>query len=145
MKKKNKTVRVVKETRYLKYAWTPEEIKAKGAELAQVTREIGELEDDAKRVNADFKAKITARAATAITLSNDITTGYTMRNVMVEMKMDTPTGDKKTVKRLDTGDVLGVENMSEDEKQEILDFEKASTPEPPAPTPEEAKEKGETK
>jgi len=119
---KAKKERTAKESRYLRYDFTIEEITQKGRDLAQVTREVGALEDDAKRVAGDFKAKILAKEAERGVVCGAITSGYEMRNVLCSVTFNKPKNGKKTIVRDDTNVNVGVEDMSQDELQETLDL-----------------------
>ena len=123
--KDNKKQRTVQEKRYLRYDFTVEEITQKGRDLAQVTREVTALEDDAKRVAGDFKAKILAKEAERGVVCGAITSGYEMRNIPCTVTLNKPKNGKKTIVRDDTKDAISVEDMTQDELQETLDLETA--------------------
>jgi hypothetical protein len=125
MSTKTEKQRVIQQKRYLRYDFTTEEITQKGRDLAQVTREVTALEDDAKRVAGDFKAKILAKEAERGVVCGAITSGYEMRNIPCTITLNKPKNAKKTVVRDDNGTVVCVEDMTQDEMQETLDLDSA--------------------
>lgn len=56
--------------------------------------------------------------------TGNITSGYEYRLVECEETLGAPDANKKTIKRMDTGEVVCVENLSPEENQRVLDFEK---------------------
>lgn len=141
MTKKIKQERKVTEKRYLRYDFSTEEITQKGRDLAQVTRECSALEDDAKRVSGDFKARILAKEAERGVLSGNITSGYEMRNVPCTVTLNKPKNGKKSIVRDDLKVPVAIEDMTQNEMQETLDLETAkpkATPDNPVLTDEHA-------
>lgn len=141
MSTKTDRQRIIQQKRYLRYDFTTEEITQKGRDLAQVTREVTALEDDAKRVAGDFKAKILAKEAERGVVCGAITSGYEMRNIPCTITLNKPKNGKKTIVRDDNGTVVAVEDMTQDEMQETLDLDTAKKKEvkgTPVLTEEEA-------
>lgn len=102
---------------------TDQEKIAAGKELAETTNRLTELENDKSRVVSDFKAKITAEEAQVAMISNKVRSGYEFRDVECVVTYDTPKPGQKEIVRLDTKEVVRVEQMSEAEKQRDLPLE----------------------
>jgi cell shape-determining protein MreC len=115
--------KIRKEERNLRCDLTQEEFNEKAKQLAEKVNDLEQLEKDKKRVTADFGAKIQTAQGTIAVLSNVIQTRYEFRNVVVEIHYNDPKNGKKRAVRTDTGQTLGVEDMTPSELQEELDLE----------------------
>jgi elongation factor P hydroxylase len=117
--KKTKT-ETKKSKRLLRVVLTREELLVAGKEQADKAIELGALESDLKRVTADFKAKIAAVDARLQSLAGVISSGYEYRNVTCTEYLGDPEPDKKRIVRDDTGEQVGLEEMSQAEMQREL-------------------------
>jgi hypothetical protein len=128
MKKKPKTQLEVKKTkRSLKWTFTEAEITALGRELAEATGQATQLDAEKKQVVKEFDAKI-AQVESQINLSTTkIQSGYEYRSVDCTETYGEPDASRKTVRRLDLNEIVEVRELSNDEKQRVLDFEKEQT------------------
>ncbi len=124
--KKNKAPLRTKSTRQsLKYEFNAAERGMIGDELAECTRKIAELKDEAKRFASDFKSKIQEKTSRVTVLANELGTGYTFRDTDCTVTYHTPKQGKKTTTRNDTHAVVVVEDMTPYECQEELDLKEA--------------------
>lgn len=108
---------------YLKYEFTRREIQELGTELARATQEAAELEQRKKEITASLKSEIEAKAGTMARLARLVTTGYEHRDVECAVKFHEPKTGVKTIIRLDTGETVRVDPMTEKELQQSLPFE----------------------
>jgi hypothetical protein len=114
---------------------TTEELLAAGQELAASQLEISNLEGctlrrlsfftlprDFKSVRDDWKSRISAVQARITNLAGRISRGYDIRQVPCIVTMDSPEPGMKTCNRLDTNERVWVREMSESDKQLVLDL-----------------------
>lgn len=111
---------VVTDTRNLRCKFTEPETLAIGKQLAEFNNGLTALKNDKARVVSDFGAKIKKAEADVAIAANKIATGYEFRDVPVSITMNRPVTGKKVIIRDDTGERVGVEDMTEDEKQAKL-------------------------
>lgn len=121
MTKPNKQkIETKKSKHWLRCNLTDEEKLAAGKTQADKAIEKIALENDAKRVGTDFKAKISAVEADLQVLANKISSGYEHRNVVCTEFLGDPEPDKKRIVRDDTGEQVAVHEMSTSELQREL-------------------------
>jgi hypothetical protein len=106
--------------RNLRVSFTEAELLAKGRSLAEATGMLTGLENDKKRVVADFSAKIAGVVAEIQLASTAIATGYEFRMVPCTEWLGEPEPGKKSVYRDDTGLLVGVEEMTQADLQRQL-------------------------
>ncbi|MGH9501686.1 MAG: hypothetical protein ACRD20_02420 [Terriglobales bacterium] len=99
-----------------------------GEGLARLLEEYGEVEDEKTAVNAKFKAQLEGIEAASTKARKVLSAGYEYRWIDCRVLYNDPASRQKTLVRLDTGEVVRIEDMSEEECQENL-FS------PPAPGP----------
>lgn len=109
--KKHETIR------NLRVIYTDTERLELGKQLAEVHQDLAKTNHDFDSVKTDFKARLTAHEAKISDLSNKVSTGFHVIEVKCAWQMDTPAKLKKTLVRLDTNEVVEVEDMSEADKQ----------------------------
>ncbi|HMG14148.1 MAG TPA: hypothetical protein VK590_01805 [Saprospiraceae bacterium] len=109
-------------TKFLKTEFTPNEIKEFGGQLARCTTEVKELESEKKAKASDYTAQINNKKALAESLSNKISNGYEYENIECEVYLNIPNTGKKTIERKDNKEVVEVVDMTQDELQTKMDF-----------------------
>jgi hypothetical protein len=116
-----------KSKRWLRVQLSREELLSAGKEQADKLTERSRLDEDLKRIKDDFKAKISALDARINTLTSVVSTGYEYRNVTCTEHLGEPAADKKRVVRDDTGEQIGIEEMTQAEMQrELLEQQEAN-------------------
>ncbi|HYE30259.1 MAG TPA: hypothetical protein VEH27_02420 [Methylomirabilota bacterium] len=133
-----------KTKRTLQCNFNEAELLAIGKDLAQQHSQLVALENDKKRVVADFQARIATVEAAISIASNKISTGYEYRDVPCTEILGSPKPDQKTVIRDDNNAVVGTWTMSAEEMQRqfaleaeaklAAEKEAAKEPEPLKPT-----------
>ncbi len=123
MNKKPSAPRKKKLKLNLKCVLTQDEKLAIGQTMAESLNEIGSLENDAKTMASDFKAKIASREATLNSDKNKLQSGYEYREIDCELEYDQPMAGKKTLVRLDSNTTVEITNMTDEEKQQSLPLE----------------------
>jgi uncharacterized protein (UPF0335 family) len=124
---KTKTV-----TRQLYVQLTDSELTEKGEELATITRRIRELEDEKKSIVKTMGEAIKEQQGTANYVADVIKSGAQLRPVKCAVAASGVEPGKAVVTRLDTHEVVEVRPMTDEERQEELEF--GSEPEAAEPT-----------
>ena len=97
-----------------------------GKSLAELRQQREALENDKKRVVSDFSAKLAAVDAEESIAANKIASGYEIRAVECRVLLDAPERGQKTLMRLDTDEVAGIEEMTDADRQlNLLEPEEA--------------------
>lgn len=120
--KTNKNLDVRKIKRSLKCKFSDSEVLQLGRDLAEKTEQYGQLEADKKQVTKDFDAKLAEVDAQIRSASGKVQCGYEYRAVDCTETLGEPDDNKKTVRRMDTGEIIEVRELSAEEKQRLLDF-----------------------
>ena len=98
-------------------------MKERDEMIASLTRAIqkkDEYEEEKKRADADFKGLIETQSALIKRESRRISIGYEYRNVECRVDYDSPALGKKSIVRLDTGELVEELAMDADEAQGTL-------------------------
>lgn len=112
-----------REKHFLPCELTQEESNTKGKELAALHTKLQVLEQKKKAFNDDIKSQVAATEANISTLSQQIGTGIEHRDVNCYWRFDAPHPGDKTLIREDSGAIVKVEEMTDDDKQAELDLE----------------------
>lgn len=107
---------------YLKYEFSDSEIADRAKILAAATRKRAELEQRKKEIDSDLKGQIEAQNSIVGRVSDLIAAGFEYRDVECRVDFDSPEVNMKTVVRLDTGEEVKVLPMTDEDKQDSLDF-----------------------
>lgn len=100
-----------------RYRFTESELLQIGKELAEHNGELSALEQDKKRVVADFGAKITGKESDVSIAVNKIQSGYEWRDLPCTIHYNVPKTGKKRVIRDDTNEQVDERDMTPDELQ----------------------------
>lgn len=104
-------------SRLLRVIYTDEEKLELGKQLAEAHNDSAQVESDLDRVKADFKAKQSVLDEKIGSLSRGISTGYQMKDTKCKWEMDKPKANWKTLRRLDTEEVVETVEMTTADKQ----------------------------
>ena len=96
-----------------------------GKESAEVTREITLLEEEKKSIASNFTSRISEKEARRSRLSNSVSDGFEFREILCDIKYNSPKDGLKQVVRKDNGEVVEELPMNEQELQEELEFKAA--------------------
>ncbi len=107
----------------LKCDLTDAEIADTARDLARANSQKKSIEDQKKEVDAQLKADIAAQDSIIGRLSALINTGHEYRNIECRIELDTPESGKKTIIRLDTGEIVNVKPMTDEDRQMALDLQ----------------------
>jgi hypothetical protein len=109
----------------------PDEIAMYGRQLAGVAEAYDEVEERKADVAKDFKEQLQNLRGEIRRLARLVRTKKEKRTIACGVAMHTPTVGTKTIVRIDTGEIVREEAMSETEMQERL-FEETQGPKPAA-------------
>ena len=101
---------------------TRDEVATYSELLAKTTSEQAEIEGEKKEVMSDFAAKLNKCVADGRVLARKITTKKEDRQVECDLDFDYARGQVYTV-RTDTGVTIDQRKLTDDERQEKLDFD----------------------
>ncbi len=114
--------RSVKITDYLRYDFTEQEFLEHARTLGRMNQELAAAEERRKSVSADLAADVKRHQDEVSRQSRLVSNGYEYRDVECEVRYHSPEKAKKTIVRLDTGEVVKTAFMSGIEMQEAFDF-----------------------
>jgi hypothetical protein len=101
---------------------TMSEVAAYSEELAKITNTQVEIEAEKKEVLSDFTAKLNKCVADGRVLARKITTKKEDRHIECDLEFDYIRGQVFTI-RMDTGATIDQRKLTDDERQERLNFE----------------------
>lgn len=99
---------------------TDHELTDRAKNLANEQNKLDQEKTDKKRSSAEFGSRIKAIESNLTKLAYTVSTGYELREVRCGMFFDTPEKGKKSLIRLDTKEVVSVEEMSTIDRQLAL-------------------------
>lgn len=110
----------MKVTKMLNCKFTTEELKDIGIKLALANQRLERLEDDKKQSQSQFKSDIDAANAEIKSLAQKLARGSEDRNVDCDVLYNTPNEGKKTIRRNDTGEIVQIQIMTNDELNDLF-------------------------
>lgn len=110
---------------YVKVVFTDAEVADFARGLAQANRKRSSIEQQKKEVDTQLKAEIEAENTNIKRLSDHISNGHEYRNVECRVDLDTPEDGKRSIVRLDTGEVVKVQPMTDMDRQMRLELKTA--------------------
>ena len=111
-----------KEKEFIKRNFTPEEIVEKANDLANENQRKNRLEAEKKSAMSSFKSRIDEVDARIATLSQDIPNGYCNEWVLCDVAFNTPQPGFKTITRPDSGEIIRVSPMTDEDFQTEMEF-----------------------
>ena len=112
--------RYPKQTLSLECELTPEETKQAGKQLSSVNQRKSALEEEKKANASKYKAQIDECDADISRLSRLVSTECEMRDVECETRFNNPEPMYKSVFRLDTGEKIRTNRMTNDEINDLF-------------------------
>jgi hypothetical protein len=107
----------------VEHRFTGKELLALGKQLAAANQEVYRLRGEQKAVQSQMAAAVKGAEAHAAELSRKIENERELREVEVSVLMDTPRRGLKTIVRVDNGEEVRTDQMTNDERQQSLNFE----------------------
>ena len=111
------------EIRRLPVKLTENELLIKGQELADLERQLSEVEDEKREVSKEFSGRIEGMKNRISETANTINSKQEIRDVEVAVSMDYKSLTVRVV-RTDTGEIVSERLMSDKERQSTLKFPK---------------------
>lgn len=105
---------------------TQKEIYEAGKSLADALKRKSECEVRLESFKQQVKAEITTAEGEASKFQGLVASEIEYRMVEVEARFDFKAG-RKTIIRMDTGEIIRTENITEDERQRMLPLPESST------------------
>ena len=122
MNRNNRERVEVKQTkRLVKHEFDSSDYERAGKQLGDLCNDLVDLEKAKSRATADLGARIKGKKLDIDSLSATIREGYEMREVDCTEHLDTPEPGKKTILRTDTGETVGIEAMTDADRQRELE------------------------
>lgn len=122
-------------TRQCRYNFSPDERLERGRQLADEYQSLDSTNNDLDRIKKDFKARIEAHESRICNLAEQVRSGYELRETVCYWEFNQPVDGKKQLRRSDTMEVIETADMTEADKQlvmEAVDEAAAAAQEPPA-------------
>jgi hypothetical protein len=113
-------------TQQLRVDLTDHELTEKAREQARKQNTLDQEEIDKKRASSEFANRIKAIKADLSRLAYTVDTGYELREVQCVQFFDRPEKGKKSTIRIDTKEVVSVEDMSPADRQMSLPIEEST-------------------
>lgn len=113
--------------RQLPCHFTADQLRDKSEMLAQKIDEKGKIEDEKKQVMTGYKQRLELVDAEVAVLAHHIRQKFEFGEVKCLSIMDSPVFGRKTIQRLDTGEYVGEEFMTPEDRQIVMQFETDAT------------------
>ena len=120
-------VRTAKGRESCRHPLTTDQMVEAGKELAASQIELRQLDDDFKSVRDEWKSRISAVEARLTAQTGRISRGYDIKETECTITFDTPDPGLKTCARNDTGERVWVREMTDADKQLVLDLDDEAT------------------
>lgn len=121
--------------------FTEDQLKQKASELASKINRRNQLENEKKAAVTGYKGRIDVLEAEIDLLANHVGEGREFMNVECVAKLDYPWFGKKSIYRTDTGAYVGEEDMTTEDRQMKIQWDrKNAAGANPLATPERAEQ-----
>jgi hypothetical protein len=111
---------MVTEKKYLRYDFKTNEQADNAQILAKSLAKIGKLNLELVAVKSQFKSQIDAEKAVADQMTLNLNQGYEYRDVVCEVRFNEPVDGKKSIFRTDSGELVEVRKMSDEELEDLF-------------------------
>lgn len=115
---------------YLRYDFTELEFLEHARLLGKLNQDLERAEDRKKRVSSELAADVKKCQDEVSNQSRLVANGYEYRDVECKVTYHDPASGKKTIRRIDSGEVVRVASMNGDEMQDPLPLQRTLTDEP---------------
>lgn len=103
--------------------YTDGELAEKRDQLSETILDIQQVEDDKATVTRTFKERLDGLYGQSTKLAQQIKNRKEFRMVECAVEFNKPNSGEKTTIRLDTGEMTKIEIMTDDERQEKIEFD----------------------
>lgn len=120
-------------TEILRYEFSDDELTSLAREQAQKLKDKSTIEDEKKRIAKQYGSRIDMLDGEIEALTDQITSGYMMKNIKCSEFFNKPVPGTKEIRRNDTGALVRVDPMDQSEMQldlEMDDEDEADDEEP---------------
>lgn len=115
-------IKTRKTSEYLRYDFTEQEFVEHARQLGRMNQELSRTEERKKTVTAELAADVKRHQDEVQSQSRLVSNGYEYRDVECEVRFHDPEKGKKTIVRLDSGEVVRAAFMTGEEMQEAFEF-----------------------
>ena len=120
---------------HLKYQFNNNELADLARESARASKSRAAIEQRQKEIVTQLKADISIQDGIVNRLSNLIDSGFEYREIECRIELGTPTDLQKTCYRNDTGEEVWVKQMTDTDRQMVLDLQTKAEAEEAAKQP----------
>ena len=113
----------IKTNQQVRYQFNTDEKLEKSEQLANCINEKTRIEGTKRSANSQFKNELDSIESKLDQLADQVSTGYEVRGIECTVELHTPGQGQKTIRRDDTGEVVGVYQMDSSELQMALTFD----------------------
>ena len=118
--------RTAETSEFLRYDFTPTEFMEHARILGRLNQELARSEERKKSVTAELAADVKRHQDEVSNQSQLVSNGYEYRDIKCEIQYHVPEKGKKTIIRIDTGEIVRVAFMTGQDMQEAFDFDQAA-------------------
>ena len=108
--------------RLLRCDFTVEEMNERRDELSAATIQIGTIEEQKASANRAFKEHLDGLYSQTSKLAHEIKNRNELRSTECIVELNKPHVGEKTIIRIDTGELVSIEAMTAEERQEEFEF-----------------------
>ena len=107
--------------RQCRYNYTSAERLEKGRALADEYNALGEVQADFDRIKKDYKAREETHETKIQSLAEQVRSGYELRETLCHFTYNEPKPGRKTLRRSDTMEIIGEEDMTGADTQAVME------------------------
>jgi hypothetical protein len=106
----------------VRYDYTKDERIAKATGLGEALNRYASTEAELGRIKKDYGARLDAIQAEIDQLNNSVLSGYELREYICAWTYDDPRPGRKTLRKREGGEVVAEEDMTERDRQMVMDI-----------------------
>lgn len=108
--------------RQVRYDYTKDERIQKATTQCEALNRYAATESEKKRIAKDYDSRLDAIQAEIDQLNNAVLSGYELREYICYWTYDEPRPGRKTLRKREGGDVVAVEDMTERDRQMVMEI-----------------------
>jgi hypothetical protein len=113
--------------RQLRYNFTDPERIEKAKSLAEALNRAAATEAELSRIKSDYKARLESIQAEVDLYNSAVLSGYELREYLCRWSYDEPHKGRKTLRKTEGGEIVAVEDMTERDRQMVMEIIEAQT------------------
>lgn len=116
------TLAANEQRRQLRYNFTDTERIEKAKALAESLNRYAATEAEKKRIAKDYDSRLDVIQAEIDLLNGSVLSGYELREYLCRWTYDEPTRGRKTLRKVEGGEIVAEEDMTERDRQMVMDI-----------------------